>query len=529
MNLIFRDVTRLQKDGQEYILQAADVTYNKRFWIAWRQIKPSLQKVIALRRENGRFNAYRLMPTQLGISYGTFKLSYSLRDTSKLLPYQTKPVRYICNAILRHNAACDGSDTGLGKTFVALACARELQFTPAIICKKAGIATWKRALQHFGMDCFFLVNWERAKAGRFRYAPRTRDEFSGQYTYTWKLPPKTLLIFDEAHVGSNPDSQNHALWTGSKGYASLSLSATFADRPKRLSGLMYLLGIFDRKSFLEWLRERGHFTNEHAQIESLSARNDLAEVNRVLYPHYGYRLSYKTPEVKKFFPEAVYQTEIITIGARNADKQNELYKIMLEKAAKYHQQGKQADKLVAELRYRQASELLKADALADLTIDYLLTNLSVLLFVNYRETLIYLAKRLNTDSVIYGGQDKHGRFREEIISDFQAGKSRVMICMVEAGGQSISLHDLTGKHQRLSLICPTYNPITLKQVCGRTHRAGSKTTPIIKLAYSAGTIEEKVSRNVSEKIGNIDALNEGDLMPEELFNLKGVNNGTDIR
>jgi hypothetical protein len=83
--------------------------------------------------------------------------------------------------------------------------------------------------------------------------------------------------------------------------------------------------------------------------------------------------------------------------------------------------------------------------------------------------------------------------------------------MIDAGGQSISLHDLIGKHQRVSLISPSYQSIKIKQVFGRTRRAGSKTIPIIKLVYAANTIEEKVCARVQEKIKNIDALMDGDI------------------
>lgn len=523
MNLEFSNVGMMSKAGHRYMLQRADVTHNKRFWIAWRQIKKSLQKIICLRQEvvhgAARWYAYRMMPAELGVPFLKFSLTYSMRDTSGLLPYQPEAVRHICNSIIHHNAACDGSDTGLGKTYTALAVARELCFRPGIVCKKAGIATWKRALKHFGIHPLFVINWEKAKSKNFRYTTRSRDDYSGQYLYQWNVPDKTLLIFDEAHVAANHESQNYSLWLASRGNASISLSATFADRPKRLAGLVQILGIFNRQEYSDWLKKRGHFDNQHGELESLSSCNDMVELNRLLYPRYGFRLSYDMPQVKRFFPEAVYQTELVTMSRVKQEKHNQIYTKMVEKAQEYHLKGRQADVLVAELRYRQAAELLKAEAISELTDDYLYAGLSVCIFVNFRDTLSYLSKRLDTKSVIFGDQDKYGYYRESVIDRFQSGETRIIICMNEAGGQSISLHDLTGKHRRVSLICPTYNPIALKQVCGRTHRAGSRSTPIIKLVYSGGTIEEKVCSMVNEKIRNIDALNEGELTGENLFNL----------
>ena len=182
--------------------------------------------------------------------------------------------------------------------------------------------------------------------------------------------------------------------------------------------------------------------------------------------------------------------------------------------------------MVAELRYRQAAELFKADIVADNALDLLYEGKSVCIFVNFRDTLAYLARKLKTRSVIYGEQERHGLSREKVIADFQANRNRVIICMAEAGGQSIDLHDLEGGHQRVSLICPTYTSVTFKQILGRTHRAKAKTVPIMKLIYAANTVEEKVAESVNGKLGNIAALNDGDLMEPDLFNLvKGRENG----
>lgn len=41
----------------------------------------------------------------------------------------------------------------------------------------------------------------------------------------------------------------------------------------------------------------------------------------------------------------------------------------------------------------------------------------------------------------------------------------------------------------------------------------------MKLVYAARTVEEKVAVVVNSKLGNIAAINDGDLMEPELFNL----------
>ena len=526
MNLEFRTIKTIQKDGKAYYLQKVDITDNQRFWAAWRFAKAtesvntsSLMSCITVTKfSSGRWFAFRLLSVDSSLPMAKFPLSYVLQDRSKLLPYQPEAVALLCNSVVCNGAGIDGSDCGIGKTYHAIATARDLGLKPAIVARKSGLATWERVCRHFSLSPLFVVSWESAKTGKFEYVERFKNEY-GEYYYRWNLPRNILLIFDECHMACNEGSQNYALWQSAKGRASLSLSATFADRPARLKGLLNILNVVSPDNFNQWLIKRGHFTNSYNQPESLSSVDDMKEIHKILYPRYGCRLSDDHPAVRAFFPEARYSTELVYIGEREQERQNQLYVELLQKVEFYRSLGKQAEALVADLRYRQMTELLKADTIIELVDDFRQQGKAVCVFVNFRETLRYLSKKINTRSLIFGNQERYGLKREEVIDDFQSGKNDVLLSMVSAGGQSISLHDLQGTKPRVSLVCPTYDPIALQQVFGRTHRSGSKSKPVIKLVYAANTIEEKVAQSVNEKINNIKALNDGDLMEPDLFNL----------
>lgn len=529
MNLQFLDYKPVEKDGIQYIMQRADVTKDKHFWMVWRSpAKEAIKKLIYINPEGSSYYAYRLKPIDEALPYGAFNLSYQVKNLEKLLPYQPKAVSYIVQSILDNGAAADGSDTGLGKTYQALGVCRELSLRPLIVCRKAGMAGWQRGCKYMGIQPYMIINWEMARTCKVhinKHYPVTRKKRilmgveTSKYDYSWHVPKGILLIFDEAHLGFNPDSQNYAFWTASAGAASISLSATFADRPARLKGLFQVLRIMGPKDFDQWLLDRGHFYNQYSEVESLTAVDDMKAINKVLYPKHGFRVSYEDSEVKKYFPERVIQTEIISLGDKLMVKQNQAYQEMMKKALYFKELGKQAELLVADLRYRQYAELLKVEALSEMVEEYVSERKAVVVFVNFRETLRYLAESLNTKSLIFGDQDRYGVDREKVIADFQEGREKILLCMVEAGGQSIDLHDVNGNGQRISLICPTYNPVTLQQVLGRTYRAKSKSTPIMKLVYAAGTVEEKVCETVNRKLDNIAALNDGDLMEPDLFKL----------
>jgi SNF2 family DNA or RNA helicase len=526
INLEFRDYQPVERDGIQYMMQRADVSRCAPFWILWRSpASEALKRLVYINCDTtGKFWAYRLKPIDSSQPFASFNLTYQLKNKTLLLPYQPQVVSYLIQSIIDNGAAADGSDTGLGKTYHALAVCRELNLAPLIVCRKPGMTGWKRACASMDIQYRLIANWEMMRTGKItlnnnQIVTRTPRTYKQGYDYKWHVPPKTLLIFDEAHLGFNEDSQNHALWTASAGVSSLSLSATFADRPSRLKGLFKVLRIMDGEQFDEWLKERGHFVNQYNQMESLTAIEDMKAINKMIYPKYGYRVSYDDSEVKSYFPERIIQTEIIDLGSKIVSLQNKAYAEMIQKALHFRELGKQAELLVADLRYRQYAELLKVNILVDMVNEYLYEGKQVVVFVNFRETLRYLAENLKTKSMIFGDQERFGINRDSVIDAFQAGEQKVLLCMAEAGGQSISLHDLNGTGQRISLICPTYNPVTLQQILGRTYRAGSKSIPIMKLVYAADTVEEKVANSVNRKLDSIAALNNGDLMEPDLFNM----------
>ncbi len=134
---------------------------------------------------------------------------------------------------------------------------------------------------------------------------------------------------------------------------------------------------------------------------------------------------------------------------------------------------------------------------------------SIVVFVNFTETINAMAKRLGT-SCIFDGKVGDA-VREDNKERFQNNKERVILVNVQSGGGGLSLHDLHGGHPRLSLISPSYSPVNMRQVVGRIWRDSAKTKAIQKLVCVAHTVEENVYHNVIKKLNNLDLLNDGDL------------------
>lgn len=152
-------------------------------------------------------------------------------------------------------------------------------------------------------------------------------------------------------------------------------------------------------------------------------------------------------------------------------------------------------------------EMLKVPILIDLIEDALENNYSVAVFVNFKDTMNYLAHHLKCDCLIHGEQTME--MRQDCINDFQTNKSHVIICIMQAGGVGISLHDLNGR-PRMSIISPSWSGTDLKQALGRINRAGAKSPAIQRICYIAKSYEEKVCKLISEKLLTLSAINDGE-------------------
>ena len=70
---------------------------------------------------------------------------------------------------------------------------------------------------------------------------------------------------------------------------------------------------------------------------------------------------------------------------------------------------------------------------------------------------------------------------------------------------------MNGKYPRMSLICPSYSAVLMRQSTGRVWRDSAKSKSIQKIVFVANTVEEEVCKVVNQKLENLDLLNDGDL------------------
>jgi len=487
------------------------------FWPVWRYSRQTFANQGLEVLQKNKLWVVRQTLTKAFKNFEALKVQpYNLSKKEKLRDYQIPACAEIVAAQLVNRASFDGSDTGCGKTYMALAMARELKLRPGIICAKTGISDWRKVCDYFGISPLFIINWESIRSKSFPYCTRIKDSFSGKFYFKWLIPKNfpVILFFDEIHKASGTQTQNQMILRGAKSYPVHVMSATAADRIKKLRTLLDILGVVEFEKFDSFLSEKGLILDSKGQWVSLNEKDDLIHISKIIFPVFGTRLNKnKIPG----FPEVQNIAKLLPVPG--VDAQNREYLRIKNLISELKGKHSEAQKMVLQLRYRQLAEHQKRTVLKELALDYLEQGFAVCLFVNFKSTLSDLAKSLKTSCLVHGEQlgAKGLLQRAKNIEDFQSDRQRLIILNIASGGASINLHDVRGKYARVSIICPTWSATQLKQVLGRIHRDGALSKAMNILVYGEKTIEEKVFEKVSLKLENIEALNDGDLADFNIF------------
>jgi len=444
---------------------------------------------------------------------------YKVKNEIGLRPWQIESVGKLVNAINKNGCAIDGSDTGVGKTYVACGVVRELGMKILIICPKAVMEPWKRVItKHFGMknELIGIINYEQIRIGKTDspFASYVENRKTHKKKFIWKIPRNSLIVWDESQKLKNWKTKNSktCIEALKQNYKMLFCSATNATNPLELRTVGTCLKLFKGASaYYQWCYEHGVFKGRFGlefTTEMKLRQKVLKKLHSDIFINRGVRLIRDTiPN----FPESEIIAECYNMDDVDVKKINDAHVEMqkeLKELAKLTKSDK-ASELTAMLRERQKTELIKVPLFIDMIEEGIENGMSVVVFVNFTETLQSIAKRLNT-SCIFDGKTKD-EIRQQSVDDFQYDKERVILVNAASGGAGLSLNDMTGKYPRLSLVSPSYSAVMMRQCLGRVWRESSKTKSIQKIVFVANTIEEQVCDNVKEKLKNLDLLNDGDL------------------
>lgn len=438
-------------------------------------------------------------------------------EEKKLYDWQ-KPIADAMTRVLKERRAfvC-GAPTGCGKTFIALDAIRRLGLRTLVVTPKVGIAQWSMAVQK--MDCGGLVldviNPEQIskKSGCHYY---TRDE-------GWKIPEECVIVLDEfqrygtandmGRRRSCPVMANAIMCLAERPKTKvIVLSATLAETPLKMEAVGILLGLFTRRTFVDWCFNHGCHWQQHGRgrysLEFTRNAYPAKDAMRRVRAEIGDRFMSLDPREIPDFPEE--RREVFYVRLEPADHRR-MVKAYDDMPAGVP--GMDRDMRCRQLRARQSAELCKAKVLAEMAAVHEGDGHSVFIAVNYTETRLRVETCLDDRGIgfvsIFGGQTDEER--RSAIAEFQENRVHVLVAMIQAGGVAVSLHDVRHERPRVSLISPGYSAGDLIQAMGRIRRVGgTDVTQLIVLAD--GTIEQRVGEALARKLHGLKAFSDADLV-----------------
>jgi len=443
--------------------------------------------------------------------------NYEAKHTDGLRLWQVTAVGKLVSSINKWGAGVDGSDVGVGKTYTACGVVRELDMDILVVCPKAVKESWKRVIKnHFKMwsKCVGIINYEALRIGKTDslIASYVKRRDTRRKEFVWKIPKSTLIVWDEAQKLKNAKTKNSetCLAALKAGYKMLFCSATMATNPLELRTVGQGIQLFKgNQQYYNWLYDHGVVKGRFG-LEFTGDKKALTKLHEDIFVNRGVRL---TRDTIPNFPESQISAETYEMDKEDVDKINSVYdemRLELLKIEKLLKKDKGQTKMTTILRARQKVEMFKVPLIIEMAEESIENGMSVAIFCNFTETINALSDRLNTKCIVNGVvSDKK---RQQAVDDFQADKERIILINIAAGGAGLSLHDLNGKYPRISLICPSYSAVLMRQSTGRVWRDSAKTKSIQKIVFVANTIEEEVCKIVNQKLENLDLLNDGDLV-----------------
>jgi hypothetical protein len=477
-------------------------------------------------------------------------------DYSGLLAWQPQAAEQLVAAMDKHGGAVDLSDMGVGKTAQALAAVRYFDDPTLVVCPAVSVTGWQRMGERLNTR-FSILNYEKLRTGKTPFgrwenpAPDVREKFyrcdvcqqrftEAQILQKPKCPHHFLgihcirvetkphdygkffwhdgikrLVFDEVHrCGATSGLQADMLVAGKRQrIPTLGLSATAAENPLDMRGLGYVLGLHNYLNFYAWIRKYGCQKTTWGGFQFLVGeerrKEVMAELHREIIPDRGARV--RITDLGDSFPKVQIRAELYDLA--EGGRIDELYAQMERSLLEIRDGAHSGMAVHAAQQHDREIELLTVPIFEELARDSIAQGKSVALFVNYRKTAEELCRRLKTQCRVDGSQtgERGLRARTACIDAFQRDDERAIVCTIPAAGLSISLQDVRGYFPRVGLTSICHSAKQMRQVFGRLPRAGGKSTSLYRVICCAGTRQEKIHANLSAKLNQIDALNDGDL------------------
>ena len=435
-----------------------------------------------------------------------------------LRPYQFEGFQWMMRLGEWGAGACLADDMGLGKTVQTIAfLLAHADEGPALVVAPASVVpNWRNEVQRFAptLNVYNL--------GEYFERQRVVEEAAGRdvilITYGLLTPAQELLTkkawnvvcLDEAHNIKNRGTKTSAVCMQLQATHRIILTGTPVQN--HLGELWNLFQFINPGLLSSYEQFNQKFI---IPIENLQDTERQQQLQTLVSP---FMLRRTKQAVVTELPE---KTEI-TLNVQLTDDEMAFYEVIRREAEqRFKEEGDQLTiNALAELtRLRRTAcspELIdptwvdgssKVNAFLELVEDIVEGGHSVLVFSQFTSFLEIVAQALKKIRLPYLYLDGSVTLkqREQLVTDFQKGKSPIFLISLKAGGVGLNL---TAANYVIHLD-PWWNPAIEQQATDRAYRIGQKQAVTVYHLISHHTIEEKILRLHESKRALSDSILEG--------------------
>jgi len=454
---------------------------------------------------------------------------------ANLRPYQKRGYRWLIHNFKAGFGSCLADDMGLGKTLQAIAVIQRLKQEGSlknpslVIAPTSLLGNWEKETQKFAPELKTQIyhGKERRLNIKGNDLILTTYQIAQRELQNLKNKGWELLILDEAQNIKNPASKRARAIKSINSKGRVALTGTpVENRLQELWSIMDFLnpGLFGGEE---------KFRKEFAiPVEKYRDRNSLRKLKLIISPFF-LRREKTDKKVISDLPEKIVRNEYCYLTRDQAA----LYQEIVDRTWDIieNSDGMARKGLIFKLftalkqvcnhpvQYTKTGEVSpeksgKLQKTLDLLKDALQKKEKTLIFTQYREMGNYLQEIFKRElqeatSFFHGGLTTQKR--EEMVSDFQNGATKILIVSLRAGGTGMNLTAATNViHYDL-----WWNPAVENQATDRTHRIGQKKNVQINRLITLGTLEEKIEDLLQSKKDLVEStISTGEKWISELSN-----------
>lgn len=456
------------------------------------------------------------------------QMAFAVPDTlnATLRDYQVDGFQWMMRLHHWGAGACLADDMGLGKTVqtIAVMLAHAHAGAQMVVAPASVIGNWQREIARFAPSLNTVILNDLPSDNRTRYINALQSGDVLILTYgllvsegeTLAAREWTTVCLDEAHTIKNRDTKSSAAAMKLRAANRIILTGTpIQNHLGELWNLMQfinpgLLGSYD------------HFTERFVNPIAAGIEESKLQLKRLIAP---FTLRRTKQEVARELPD---KTEI-QVPITLSDDEMAIYEILRREAKAQLETDKSVSvnalSMITRLREAACSAALvekhwhgncsKLEAMTDKLLPLLEQGNRVLIFSQFT-SFLQMAKdtvlQQGITDILYLDGSTPLRQRQRMVDDFQAGKARVFLISLKAGGLGLNL---TGANYVIHLD-PWWNPAIEQQATDRAYRIGQKQKVTVYHIIAEHTIEEKILRLHQTKQSLADSLLDGTNMSHKL-------------